>query len=378
MSSSAPVHAVAMPSGESTDLVILDTGPVPLAASEIRRAIRLVQASAAMEFARDRNAICHRIPLRTEGDLAHIAVVKVPRPGPQRTNDDVTFAGEAAILARLPGAGIANAHRLIARARAGGDHFLLTTHLPGAHPDPLRHPLDRPRLEGIFDSLFAMDCQGLMHYDLKPANILLDGSRHGFIDFEFARFEPWLDAYAPEATAYREDFNVSPNPHFPARTNVANFEFRTLAGYLAGLERSTSTANADEFVRDYLRAKSRHHERMGQFLADLAPESIGQLAEQGGLGTKEVRQRLAKGAAFSGRLAALLRNADRPVIAFERALMTFRQSIFERRRQEADELRRSVFAALRRGGISARDLPTEYVDAMATTFELVGRSVTRA
>ena len=296
--------------------------------------------------------------------------------GPGRSARTTTSRspGEAAILARLPGAGIANAHRLLARVRAGDDYFLLTTHLPGAHPDPSHYPLDRAQLQGIFDSLFAMDGQGLMHYDFKPANILFDGPRHGLIDFEFARFETWEDAYAPATTAYCEDFNVSPNPHFPARTNVANFEFRTLATYLAGLARSTSPANADAFVRDYLQVKSLHHERMAQFLTDLAPESIERLAARGDLAAREARQRLAKAAAFSDRLAALMRNADAPVRVLERALMSFRQCIFEHRPQEARALRLAAFDKVRRSEVGANTLPADYVDAMAMTFDLVARS----
>ncbi len=336
--------------------------------------VRRVLAGGAIEFARDRNSICHRVHLHTEDGASRMAVVKVPRPGPQRTNDDCTFAHEAAILARLPETGVVNAHRLLARARVGDGHFLLTSHLPGAHPDPLHHPLDLPRLQGIFDSLFAMDCQGLMHYDLKPANILLDGSQHGFIDFEFARFEAWQDAYAPATRLYCADFNASPNVHFPARTNVANFEFRTFSGYLDVIGQSTSAGDAAALVRDYLHAKSRYHARMGQFLATPAPESTERLAMHGGLTVRQVRQRLGMAAAFADRLAALMRNASAPVVELERALMAFRRHVFERRRQDAHLLRSAAFDRCRRGGIGASGFPADYVEAMAATFDLVWQS----
>ena len=371
---SARVRAGPAKPERGPDVAICERGTLPIAAAEIRRVIRIVLQGDATEFARDRNSVCYRVLLREGGGVPRPAVVKAPRPGPQRTNGDVTFAGEAGILARLPQAGITNAYRLLARAKAGDVHFLLTTHVPGAHPDPAQHPLDTPQLQGIFDTLFAMDCQGLMHYDLKPGNLLLDGKRHGLIDFEFARFESWQDAYAPATTTYCEDFNVSPNPHFPARTNVANFEFRTLAGYLAGLARATPTAGAAEFLRHYLQAKSRYHERMGQFLADLAPESADRMAKQGGIAVRDVRRRLGEAAAFADRLVALMRNPSKQVAEFEHSLMAFRQCVFERRRREAQSLRAAAFDRLRRDGIGASALPTEYLSAMAGTFDLVWRS----
>jgi hypothetical protein len=374
MIDSTPVRVgPAKPEGR-LDLAICDRGALPIAASEIRRVTRMVLEGEAAEFARDRNSLCYLVLLSAGDGISRPAIVKAPRPGPQRTNLDVTFAGETAILARLPQAGITNAYRLLARAKVGDVHFLLTTHVPGAHPDPSQHPLDTPQLQGIFDTLFAMDCQGLMHYDLKPGNLLLDGKRHGLIDFEFARFESWQDAYAPATTTYCEDFNVSPNLHFPARSNVANFEFRTLAGYLAGLARATSAAGAGEFLRHYLQAKSRYHERMGQFLADLAPEFADGMAKQGGIPVRGVRRRLGEAAAFADRLVALMRNPSKQVAEFEHSLMAFRQCVFERRRGEAQILRVAVFDRLRRDGIGASRLPAEYLAAMARTFDLVWRS----
>jgi hypothetical protein len=213
-----------------------------------------------------------------------------------------------------------------------------------------------------------------MHYDLKPANILQDGDRHGLIDFEFSRFEAWHDAYAKATSMYCEDFNVSANPHFPARTNVANFEFRTLAAYLAGLARSTSAANADEILRAHLRVKARYHARMGQFLADLAPDAIERLAARAGIAARDVARRLGEAAAFADRLAGELHDPSEPVLDLERTLIAFRQNVFERRRDEARRLRLAVFDGFRRDAIGTTALPPDYLDAMTTTFDLVWRS----
>ena len=155
---------------------------------------------------------------------------------------------------------------------------------------------------------------------------------------------------------------------------MANFEFRTLSAYLAGLARATSVADADEFFRAYLQVKARHYARMGQFLADLAAESIERLAARAGVPARDVIRRLDDAAAFADRLSGLLHDANEPVLDLERTLIAFRQHVFERRRDEARRLRLAVFDRLRRDGIGTTALPPDYLGAMTTTFDLVWRS----
>lgn len=374
MAASGLVPARACESGDDGTFVILDCGATEIAAAEIRKAIRHVQDGEIDEIARDRNSVCYRVPLGSKSGATEIALVKVPRPGPHRTNSDATFSGEATIIARLPEAGVGCAYRLLARARLDEVHFLLTTYIPGDHPDPRHHPLDERRLEGLFDTLFTMDCQGLMHYDLKPQNILFDSDRHGLIDFEFARFEPWHDAYAKTAKTYCEDYNASPNPHFPGRTNVANFEFRTLSAYLNYLARVMSDKCADDILSVYLQAKSRYYARIGHFLAELPAESTERLAAPAGIAPRDAARRLGDAAAFSERLAVVLRAASKPIREIERALMDFRRHVFERRRQEAHQCRLAAFDRLRRESFGTTTLPTDYLDSMDRTFDLVWRS----
>ena len=96
---------------------LLETGSLPVSREMAAVAVRLVRDGMASVVGADRNATCHRVVWCAAG-LDRV-IVKAVRHGPQRTNPDMTFRGEAAILARLPAAGIDNAPRLIARVRAG-------------------------------------------------------------------------------------------------------------------------------------------------------------------------------------------------------------------------------------------------------------------
>jgi len=80
---------------------------------------------------------------------------------------------------------------------------------------------------------------------VKAANILVERDRVAFIDFEFAQARDHRAAYAPSRIRECTDFNVLPNPHFPAMSNAANFEFRALHRYLGELAAFDSAVAAD-------------------------------------------------------------------------------------------------------------------------------------
>ena len=361
--------------GSGAECVVVDAGALPFDRRELRAAIGSILDGRLAELARDRNSMCYRVSLSGPDGCPDSAIVKVPRPGPQRTNDDATFAWEAEVLARLPAAGIGGAPALLARVAAAGSHFLFTTELPGKHPDARTHPLDGRQLCAIMDGLYAMDCRSFMHYDLKAANILIDGDRAGFIDFEFARFVGSSDAYGPAAAIFCEDFNVSGNPFFPARTNVANFEFRTLHRYLLDLAATRSPRIADDLHCEWLHRRSAYHRRMAGFLAELAETSAARVAVGSGIGEDEARRRLHAGAAHENLLATLFQDPSGVVARVERMLMAFRCAVFERRTDESRDLQDAALAEISDAAPLARVMPDAYRKATARTLDLVGRSV---
>jgi predicted Ser/Thr protein kinase len=374
MGASGRVHDTAAARADTMACVVLDAGPFSVHRREFAAAIRSILDGRIAELARDRNAVCYRVYLSTGDDAASTAIVKVPRPGPQRTNADATFLWEAKMLAALPAAGIGDAPVLLARIAAAGSHFLFMTEVPGKHPDPRSHPLAAGQLHAILDRLGVMDRLGFMHYDLKTANILLDEDRAGFVDFEFARFHDNCSAYAPPTAIFCADFNVSSNPFFPARSNVANFEFRALHRYLCELGATRSAADADALLRAWLRGKSSYHRRMAGFLAGLGEASVERFALGGGISKQQVRARLRAAARHEALLAALLEEPCDTASRVEWSLMAFRRAVFERRALDAAALRETMQDDIRHDAAHARALPVAYRKALARTLELVGRS----
>lgn len=361
------------PRAGSTDCVVLDVGTPPVDPRAFTAAIRLVLAGQSGELARDRNGICYRVDLERGDGSSRSAILKIPRPGPQRTNPETTFAWEARILASLPAAGIPGAPALLGRVAHGDTHFLFLEDVPGNHPDPRAHPLDARHLRALLEHFHAMDIRGLMHYDLKSANILIDGAQAGFIDYEFARFRSHLNAYAPDSDAFCADFNVSINPFFPARSNVANFEFRALDRYLR--DAAAEPATADALLNDWLRGKSGYHRQMAAFLARLQDTSAELMAITSGIPAAEARARLGAAAEFEALLANLLAQPGVAVSRVERQLMAYRCAVFERHAVEAARLRAIIQAGIGAARARAATLPEAYCRAIARVLELVGRSI---
>lgn len=361
------------PRGNVAGFAVLSRGPFAVDASALAAATRRLLDGDAPEVARDRNAICRRVqlPLRRGGEMA--SIVKEPRPGPQRTNRDTTFAKEAQVLARLPGLGITQAPGLIARVAAAGSHFLFAEELPGTHPDPRHNRLDAGQLEAVADVLFTLDSCDLMHYDLKPANLLVAPGAARFLDFEFACFHDHRGTYASATAVFCADFNAGCNPFVPARSNVANFEFRTLDRHLQAIAVSDRRA-ADALLQDWLRVRAGYHRRMAALFSERATA-----AESVAVGScctvAKARAGLLAGADYETLIAGLLESGFAAVTAVERALMAFRCAVFERRGDDARRARTVALDALGSDRAGAAVLPPAYRDATLRVLDLVGRSI---
>ena len=356
------------------ECAVLDAGARPIAATEFGRAIAAIVAGAVPACARDRNAICYRVDLAESAGAAVAAIVKRPRMGPQRTNADATFAWEAAMLAALPAAGIGCAPALLARVVAGGEHFLFMTEMPGRHPDPADAPFDGPQLRSILDHLFEMDRRGLMHYDLKPGNILVEGDRAGFIDFEFARFQDSDQTWTAANAARCADFNVSGNPHFPAHSNVANFEFRALDRYLADID-VAAAGSAAALHGEWLAGKAVCHRRMALHLDAVPDPDIDRMAHAAGMSALAGRAKLRAAAAHERLLAGLYEQPHDAVLRIERLLMGFRCAVFERNAAAVRRLGAAATAMLDPAAAHAGALPDAYRQGCMRILDLVARSV---
>jgi len=278
------------------------------------------------------------------------------------------------MLAALPGAGFRDAPAMLARVAAEGGHFLFTAELPGAHPDARRHPLDARQLRALLDGLCAMDCRALVHYDLKAANILVDGERARFIDFEFARFEDVASVFAAGGAGQRADFNYCGNPFYPVRSNVANFEFRALHRYLRDLAATRGEEAAEALHIQWLRGRSDYHARFAEHLAALAVSSAAEFAGASGIGIDDARARLRAAARYEELLSVLCARPHPVTARVERLVTAYRHAVFWR---EADEARRLAAATRAMIDTAARGpeaLPDAYRTATLATLDLVGRS----
>ncbi|MFZ2208519.1 MAG: hypothetical protein WAV22_07610 [Porticoccaceae bacterium] len=354
-----------------------DAGIVPIDHRAFADAIQMVVEGRASELARDRNAICYRVNLARGDGSSGPAIVKVPRMGEQRTNPETTFAREAEILALLPAAGIPGAPTLLGRVASGDSHFLFLNEMSGTHPDPRTNPLDGRQLRTLLDHLHVMDMRGLMHYDLKLANILTQGAEVNFVDFEFARFRSHRNAYAPETTAFCADFNVSINAFFPARSNVANFEFRALHHYLGhSLDHDGGgSSQAEHLLFDWLRCKSGYHQKMAAFLADLRETSIADIAVTSGIPIARAHGLLGAAAEQEALLASMFAQPDATVARVERLLMAYRCAVFDRHTTDVERLRRKLRELIRLHSKRAETRFHAYGQAVARVLELVTCSV---
>jgi hypothetical protein len=306
-----------------SDIVLLDCGSPALDAHDVREALSALAANALPLLGADRNAYCHLWQVAAASGPRSI-VIKQPRPGGRRTNPDLTFSGELRALQIAAQAAVPNVPRHVGRVRRDETHFLFLGFQPGAHPCPTAAPFTPAQLCALVDQLWMLDRIGLMHYDLKSGNLLLYGSETSILDFEFARMEERELAYSTGTRRHFDDFNTLANPHFPMRSNVANFEFRTLHRYISELARAEATAAMD-LLRTYLGERATFHLSLAEYLSTLragdfnvAPPSLTMVKDQ-----------LMRAVRHEQAMATLMRAPHTQVCDAEFQLMGLRRVVFE-------------------------------------------------
>lgn len=184
-----------------------------------------------------------------------------------------------------------------------GKFYLITDIIKGVQP--AQKELNKEHLKGIINKTFLLDIHGIVNTDLQAENILIESpTEERFIDFGafniLSNHGEYIDAgnvdyhdffkghwvenetnlphkekilktflnYAPKYDIK----NYSDNPYLNIKSNISNFEFRTIYPQLM-----TETAeNPLDFFRNYLQLKSKtYHTQMIDFLSSLETFDTG-------------------------------------------------------------------------------------------------------
>jgi hypothetical protein len=352
---------------------VLEAGRETPAAADLARLVAACRNGEAAFVGADRNAVCHRGSLCDAHGVPREVVIKMARAWPARTNPDPTFGAEARNLLALEARAIAAVPRLVARVHTGGIHVLVASWTPGDHPDVDRNPLTSHQMRRLLDWCLAAEREGFLHYDLKPRNVLTDEDSVAVIDVEFGRFEAG-DAFAAD-DAWLDDYNVATNPHLPRRSNVANFEFRTLDRLCGALERAGRDAAASRLVDAWLRAKAAYHHRLNAHLIwhrrrSSRPEGWPDREPPSALADCREGARAAR---HERLLADLYAVPGGRIVAIERALMRSRARVFEPAGEEGLEAVEIAQRTLAR----TAGVPQAYRDDVARVLARLARCAAR-
>lgn len=178
-----------------------------------------------------------------------------------------------------------------------GKFYLITDVIKGIHP--AQKELNKEHLKGILNKTFLLDINGIVNTDLQAENILIESpTKERFIDFGafniLSNHGDYIDAgnidyndffkgrwvenetnLPPKEKILRTFLNDTPkydlknysdNPHLNIKSNVSNFEFRTIYPQLM----NDKTKNPLEFFKNYLQLKSKtYHPQMINYLSSL-------------------------------------------------------------------------------------------------------------
>ena len=183
-------------------------------------------------------------------------VIKVPK---QRDS----FEQEAGILKKLPAA-LAASQQFIARIADNlGNKYLISTKVNGEAPDPECNPWSALSLKSLFKNLFELDKAGIYHGDLNNGNLKIEQNGNvNFLDFQWGT-----------QVAKSDFFSSKPTQCLPPFIQVQNsqmFEMAEIPYYVA---RSSNSASAKRFLKEYLNQKAFYHNNRLENINDLINNS---------------------------------------------------------------------------------------------------------
>lgn len=163
--------------------------------------------------------------------------------------------------------------------KKNGGIYLVSDKFNGLPLNKIKDSLDIKNLQLIMEALYQLDMPvenpgrkeefpfcSLMHYDLHPGNILLDGSRAGIIDFENAVFgNLFYDKDKPKK--YIEDSNCYISDIPGVKSNLREFEFNIFFNLLV----KNGSIDINKFA-GYLRIKSGYHKKRAEFFEEKAEQ----------------------------------------------------------------------------------------------------------
>lgn len=189
----------------------------------------------------------------------------IKRPYKTKPNfDDFRQEGEA--LQKIPTT-FSNSQQYITRVRTKNNkHYLVSTFRPGQGINYEKNPLTPEYLRLLMNSLLELDKAHIYHFDLSNNNILLCDAGANIIDYQWAKtFEPFSARYE----------NSQKGIHFPNEiipSNIQNYEISGFSSYIYRLNQKYGKDYTRDFIKNYIKAKSRYHEERYDHFKQLAKE----------------------------------------------------------------------------------------------------------
>ncbi len=278
-----------------------------------------------------KNSLCYKTKISDKtGELIDIAVkTRIINP---KTNPDMTFENEALALKKINPINIGNSQKMFFRFEKDGKYYLVTNIVRGIHPHCMENPFTPIHLDIILNHCFELDKNYFLHSDLKARNLLTGENHVGLIDFEFTNHiekNAILKVLSRQNKEFCCDYNVCSNPYFLIRSNLSNFEFRTLYKYINDINKAFSEEKADEFFVCYLKKKSKYHEKWANFIEETGVNNISEMADYGHISIAKAEEIIYKAVNHERIAAKILANPDKEIIGTEFAKIYLRYAVFE-------------------------------------------------